>query len=162
MGDHTEAVQVVYDPAEITYEELLNEFWKSHSGKKHGYGGRQYMSLLVCFDNSQKKTAFSVKQKWEEIKGHKIETEIISQKPFYPAEDFHQKYYLKQYKSALEKLSELYPSHKGLVHSTLAARLNGFVKGFGTMEGIKIEISQSDGADVEKERLQEAVSSIKW
>lgn len=162
MGDHTEAVQVVYDPAKITYEDLLNEFWKSHSGKKHGYRGRQYMSLLVCFDNSQKEKALSVKQKWEEIKGHKIETEINTEKPFFPAEDYHQKYYLKQYKSALEKLSELYPSHKDLVHSTLAARLNGFVKGFGSISGIKKEISQSDGSDSEKERLKEAVSSIKW
>ncbi len=98
---HAEAVEVEYDPNEISYEELLNLFWNNHdptSLNRQGPDiGIQYRSSIFFHDESQKQTA----QKSKEILdssgkfSKKIVTEIIPAPEFYKAEDYHQKYFQK-------------------------------------------------------------------
>lgn len=98
---HAEAVEIEYDPNEISYEELLNLFWNNHdptSLNRQGPDiGIQYRSSIFFHDESQKQTA----QKSKEILdssgkfSKKIVTEIISAPEFYKAEDYHQKYFQK-------------------------------------------------------------------
>ena len=98
---HREAIEVVFDPKKITYEKLLQIFWKNvdpYDAKGQFCDkGEQYTSA-VYYANAEQKAAFE-KVKSELIKLGKLKPEIatllLEQKPFYPAEDYHQSYYKK-------------------------------------------------------------------
>ena len=152
MGDHSETVEVVFDPALIPLEQLLHVFWSNHKPVNiNGYKGRQYMSLLFYRDEEQHEVMKRVKAELEE----KAER-------FYQAEDRHQKYYLKRHPDAVDKLAELYPSHEELVNATITARLNGLAKGYVNMEGIRKEVEGWPVLPDERERLLQLLRRIKW
>jgi peptide methionine sulfoxide reductase msrA/msrB len=96
---HVEAVQVYYDPSKITYEELLDYFWK-HVDPTDGGGqfvdrGAQYRSVIFYHDEDQKRSAEKSKEALSKSgKFNKpIVTEILKFTRFYEAEDYHQDYY---------------------------------------------------------------------
>lgn len=96
---HAEAIQITYDPAVITYPELLEVFWKTHDPttlNRQGHDvGTQYRSAVFYHDEEQKKQAEHYKQKLndEHAFPKKIVTEITAAQKFYPAEDYHQNYF---------------------------------------------------------------------
>jgi len=98
---HVEAIQVYYDPQEITYEELLNVFWRhidpTDSGGQFVDRGGQYRSAIFYHDEEQKKIAEKSRESLEKLgKFPKpIATEILKFSKFYPAEEYHQDYYKK-------------------------------------------------------------------
>ncbi len=98
---HAESVQVAYDSAKISYEDLLEVFWKTHDPTtKNRQGadvGPQYRSVIFYHDAEQKKLAESYKNKLEAqgVWDRPIVTEIEPFTAFWPAEDYHQDYYEK-------------------------------------------------------------------
>jgi peptide-methionine (S)-S-oxide reductase len=100
---HTEAVLVVYDPKQITYNELLKTFWESHDptqGMRQGNDvGTQYRSGIYTFNDAQRQAAEESKKQYEaalRAKGYgAITTEILAASEFYFAEDYHQQYLAK-------------------------------------------------------------------
>ncbi len=98
---HVEAVQVSYDPAKVTYEELLQYFWRhvdpTDPGGQFVDRGSQYRSVIFYHDEEQKKLA--EKSKEELGKSGKfdkpIATEVVKFSRFYEAEEYHQDYYKK-------------------------------------------------------------------
>lgn len=96
---HVEAVQVYYDPAKITYEELLDYFWKhvdpTDAGGQFVDRGSQYRSVIFYHDEDQKRLAEKSKETLSKSgKFNKpIVTEILRFSKFYEAEDYHQDYY---------------------------------------------------------------------
>ena len=98
---HTEAVQVVYDPAKVTYEKLLDVFWHNIDptvkNRQFCDSGSQYRSGIFYVNETQKKAADASKAVLDKSKPFKepIVTEITAATVFYPAEDYHQDYYLK-------------------------------------------------------------------
>ena len=98
---HTEAIQIVFDPDKISYAELLEVFWKNIDplavDRQFCDSGTQYRSGIYFLNEKQEKTAIQSLQKLK--KDNKFEkevaTEIIAASTFYPAEDYHQDYYLK-------------------------------------------------------------------
>jgi len=98
---HAEAVQVVYDPQKVSYEKLLEVFWHNiDPTQKDGQfcdHGNQYRTAIFYHDETQKQLAEASKaqlQKTKPFQGE-IVTEIVPAGEFYPAEDYHQDYYLK-------------------------------------------------------------------
>ena len=98
---HAEAVEVVYDPSRITYEKLLDIFWRNVDPfQKAGQFcdlGSQYRSAIFYRGEEQKKAAFESLRRLEgepRFKG-KIVTEIVPATKFYKAEEYHQDYYKK-------------------------------------------------------------------
>ncbi len=98
---HAEAVEVVYDPRKISYEELLAVFWRNID-PVDGKGqfcdkGSQYRSAVFYVDEYQKRAAEESKAALEKSGRFRepIATEIVPATTFYPAEDYHQDYYLK-------------------------------------------------------------------
>ncbi len=98
---HAEAVEVVYDPSKITYEKLLDIFWRNvdpfQKDAQFCDHGSQYRSAIFYRGDEQKKAAVASLRKLEEqprFKG-KIVTEIVPATKFYPAEEYHQDYYKK-------------------------------------------------------------------
>jgi peptide-methionine (S)-S-oxide reductase len=98
---HAEVVQIVYDPSKITYERLLEVFWHNidplDATGQFCDKGDQYRSAIFVYDDVQKRAAEVSKkaiEESEELAG-RIVTEIVRAAAFYPAEDYHQDYYLK-------------------------------------------------------------------
>ena len=98
---HTEAVQVEYDPKKVSFEKLLDVFWRNiDPTQKDGQfcdNGSQYRSGIYFHDAEQKRLAEASKAALEKSKPFKgaIVTEIVQATKFYPAEEYHQDYYLK-------------------------------------------------------------------
>ena len=98
---HTEAVQVTYDPSKVTYEKLLDVFWHNIDptvkDRQFCDIGSQYRSGIFVHDAEQRRLAEASKAGLERSKPFKaaIVTEITGAGAFYPAEDYHQDYYLK-------------------------------------------------------------------
>ncbi|MDX6284960.1 MAG: peptide-methionine (S)-S-oxide reductase [Frankiales bacterium] len=100
---HTEAVLVVFDPAKVSYADLLKVFWENHDptqGMRQGNDvGTQYRSAIYYTNDEQKAVAEESRAAYEqELKkaGYgEITTEIASAGPFYFAEDYHQQYLYK-------------------------------------------------------------------
>jgi peptide-methionine (S)-S-oxide reductase len=94
---HTESVQVVYDPAQVSYEMLLDVFWHSvdplDEGGQFCDRGSQYRSSIFFHDEPQRKLATQSKQALEQSGIQPIATQIASASVFYPAEGYHQNYY---------------------------------------------------------------------
>jgi peptide-methionine (S)-S-oxide reductase len=97
---HTEAVLVVYDPKQTSYEALLKLFWENHDptqGMRQGNDvGTQYRSAIYTFSDAQAKAAQESRELFQERlreSGHgEISTEIAPTGPFYYAEPYHQQY----------------------------------------------------------------------
>ena len=98
---HAEAVEVTFDPAKVTYAQLLDVFWVNHdptvTNRQFCDSGTQYRPAIFYLNDEQKRLAEASKAKWEKMKPFKqpILTEITKAGPFYPAEDYHQDYYKK-------------------------------------------------------------------
>jgi peptide-methionine (S)-S-oxide reductase len=98
---HAESVQVLYDPARVTYEKLLDVFWHNidPTAKDRQFcdSGRQYRSAIFYHDEEQHRLALQSKAQLEKDNTFKglIVTEIVQATEFYPAEDYHQHYYKK-------------------------------------------------------------------
>ena len=98
---HTEAIELEFDPNEISYKELLNFFWSIHNPttkNRQGFDiGSQYSSTIFYHDPEQEKIARKSKQELDDSNSfqNKIITEIVPAATFYQAEDYHQKYYQK-------------------------------------------------------------------
>lgn len=97
-----EAIELTFDPSIITYDKLLDLFWKNHDPTQLNQQGpdygTQYRSALFYHNEEQKKQALASKKKWEKLLTNprlKIVTEITPASPFYSAEDYHQEYLAK-------------------------------------------------------------------
>ncbi len=96
--DHAEVVAVNFDPARVTYEELLSVFWQCHNpttlNRQGPDVGTQYRSVIYYADNTQKDAAERSKQALTDAKAFRdpIVTAIEPAADFYPAEDYHQQY----------------------------------------------------------------------
>lgn len=97
---HYESVQVTYDPTKVTYQQLLNVFWHSidptNANGQFCDVGDQYRAVIFYHDEEQKRLANESKdQLIKSGRFPKVVTQILPATAFYPAEEYHQKYYLK-------------------------------------------------------------------
>ncbi|SEG57642.1 peptide-methionine (S)-S-oxide reductase MsrA [Paenibacillus sp. UNC499MF] len=167
MGDHSETVELEFDPAVITFEDVLDVFWDHHNPVNiNGYKGRQYMSLILCHNGEQQEAVQAVISRRKKQGSTKTETETETEVApcpvFYPAEERHQKYYLKRFPDAVYKLGKLYPSHRELVNSTLAARLNGLAKGYTSLERVAGEIKEWPMEPAARQKVLDLIRQIRW
>lgn len=163
MGDHTETVQIDFDPEMITLENILDVFWNNHNPMNiNEYKGSQYKSLLLYRDENQEKAMKQVLTQRKELGKGEPATEIAPDSGFHLAEDRHQKYYLKRYPHALEKLGTLYTSQDELMNATLAARLNGLAKGYTNMEHVINEIKQWPIHSSLRDHVITLMKQMKW
>ena len=95
---HAEVVQVTYDPAEVSYDKLLDVFWENHDpttlNRQGPDVGTQYRSAIFYHSPEQQRTAEDSKARLEHSGGFRrpIVTEITPASAFYPAEEYHQRY----------------------------------------------------------------------
>ena len=98
---HTEAVQVVFDPAKVSYEKLLDVFWINHDptviDRQFCDAGSQYRPGIFHHDAEQRRLAEASRAKYDKLKTFKqpLLTPIAAATEFWPAESYHQDYHLK-------------------------------------------------------------------
>jgi peptide-methionine (S)-S-oxide reductase len=139
LGDHSETIEVAYDPEKISYAELLDVFWQNHEPTTRS-SSRQYLSIIFFHSEEQRKLAMMTKEREEALKKRTIYTEVVPAGIFYPAEDYHQKYYLRTASSVMKEFNALYSSPTDFINSTAAAKVNGFLGGDGTIRKLKTDL----------------------
>lgn len=98
---HAEAIEILYDPARTGYDELLDIFWQSidptTANRQFSDIGSQYRTAVFYHNEEQKRLAFASKEALQKSGKYSepIVTEVLPASEFYPAEDYHQKYYEK-------------------------------------------------------------------
>ena len=158
IGDHSETIQIDYDPSRISYEELLAIFWDTHSPTFPS--SRQYMSIIFYDNDEQKIQALASRDREEAQIKSKLYTEIIPAGEFYLAEDYHQKYYLRQMSKLGQELQTIYPATEDFINSTAAARVNGYVGGYGLLTTLEEEIDSLGLSPSGKEKLLKTFRSL--
>ncbi|OCL26201.1 peptide-methionine (S)-S-oxide reductase [Orenia metallireducens] len=99
---HAEAIEITFDPSEITYKELLELFWNNHNPttlNRQGVDvGTQYRSAIFYHNKEQEEIAKQSKEALANSNKYQnpIVTEIVAATTFYPAEEYHQKYLQKR------------------------------------------------------------------
>lgn len=123
--NHAEVIEISYDPAKISYDELLEVFWKSHDpttlNRQGADEGTQYRSVIFYHNENQKAIAIKYKDELNRTKafGKPVVTTIEQAAPFYVAENYHQNYFLRNGEAPycrlvilpkIEKLEKLFKS----------------------------------------------------
>jgi peptide-methionine (S)-S-oxide reductase len=139
LGDHSETVQIEFDPSVISFKEMLGIFGESHDPASRSWS-RQYMSAVFYHDEKQKRLAVAAMEEEASRMNRKVFTEIIPYTEFYMAEDYHQKFALQHNPYLMGEFRAMYPSFERFVASTAAARVNGYLAGCGTLKDLLAEI----------------------
>jgi len=138
IGDHVETVEVIFDPDQVSYNQLLDHFWSHHNGHAKPIF-RQYASAIFTTDESQEQAAKKVREsRLAASPGDPLLTAIKPLQQFFPADSGHQKYYLSQDPDLLAKL----PRHgQQKLETRLATKLNAVVGHAGDRAQIKNELT---------------------
>ncbi len=158
LDGHAESLEVVFDPSRISYRELLDVFWKSHDPRRRT-GSGQYRVALFVHSADQRRRAEASRDAFEREHGIEVRTPILDAGPFHPAEDYHQKWTLRQRGGPwLQWLQAIYPDPAELRDSTAAARLNGWLAGHG--EGTPEQLAAQLG--LTEDQAGQLAGRLRW
>lgn len=156
LDGHSESVQIDYDPIRISYDELLEAFWHGHDPTVRPWN-LQYASIIFYHNQEQKRMCLASKQCHEVKLARPVLTRIGLLSQFYLAEDYHQKYYLRQVPELFTEFRAMYPNSRDLANSTAAMRTNAFVAGYGTMETLQDQLGSLGLSTEANDKLLEIV-----
>lgn len=120
---HAEVIQIMYDPEKVSFEKLLEVFFRTHDpttlNQQGADRGTQYRSVVFYHDDEQKEITERIKEKLDESEAFssRIVTEISPLETFYVAEDYHQDYYAKN-------------PNQGYCRAVIAPKMDKFRKAF--------------------------------
>lgn len=157
LGDHTETLELEYNPNCTTYKDLLLFFWKNHDPK--AVHKAQYMSAIFYHNEDQKQLAEETRKEHQKTIKRKIVTKILPANTFYVAEQYHQKYMLRQHPLLLRSLGL---NDEELKKSRIAARLNGYVGGFGSIKSFEAEVDKLKLSNQQVEMVKEIIERRKF
>jgi methionine-S-sulfoxide reductase len=157
IGDHSETLQIDFDPKQISYAELVDIFWRTHNPCEQG-GSRQYRSALFYHNEEQKRLALATRDREAARHGAPIATPILPASDFYIAEDYHQKHALRRDAALMREFRNMYPSDEDFVRSTAAARVNGYLAGCGSRDSLEKEI---DGLGLSEQGKNALIQSVR-
>ena len=100
------------------------------------------MAAVFYHDEEQKKLAEESRDREASRQKEEIQTKILPFTAFYRAEDYHQKYQLRRERNLLMEFERVYPANGDLVDSTAAARVNGYLGGYGTSADLKTDLNR--------------------
>ncbi len=142
IGDHAEAVQIDFDVTVISYEELLQYFFAARSPSAPSLmGAGQYRSLLLVHSDEQRQKAEDAVKAGAGPGGDNLLDQLVQPLgEFTQAEDYHQKYHLQRERALYVELLDKFALFSDFVDSTVVARVNGYLAGWGTTAQLEKEI----------------------
>ncbi len=126
IGDHSEVILVEFDPLVVTYTDLLAVFWDLHDPTSEPWS-RQYRNAIFYLNESRQQQAEQSYALQAQHYSAEFTTSLEPAGDFYPAEDYHQKYLLRQSRWIYRELRTIYPDATDFAASTAAARVNGYL-----------------------------------
>ena len=126
LGDHTEVIQVDYNPDKTSYEQLLKVFWSNHDPTSQAWKRQYWNAIFVQNETQADQAETSLDAIKDELSGT-VQTKILPIRSFTRAEQYHQKYYLQQRPTLVQKLQQPFSDLKSFLDSTVAARANAFI-----------------------------------
>lgn len=141
LGDHTEAVQVEFDPKRITFARLLDVFWQDHDACGAARA-TQYKAILFVGSDEQRRVAEASAGRIALQRGRAITTELVPLTTFWPAEDYHQKYALRSEHPLVDNVRALFASEAAFRDSELAAKLNAYCAGDLSRQGLDAALAE--------------------
>jgi len=148
IGDHTEAVQVEYRPAQQPFSDLLDVAFRSHD-PRHRVAKTQYQNIVFTATAEQREKLTSYLDA-SEYDREGIETRIEPLEGFTLAEPYHQKYRLQSKRWATTVFREAGYDGADLRESPAAAKLNGYVAGHDIPDGEQLGVGSSDSAELDQ------------
>jgi hypothetical protein len=119
------------------------------------------MSAVFFHDDEQKRLAYEIRDRMAAKLKREILTEILPASKFYIAEDYHQKYHLQGESKLMEEFKLMYPAMENFVASTAAARVNGYIGGYGTIGSLETEVNSFGLSPEGVKRLRDIVYGSK-
>jgi peptide-methionine (S)-S-oxide reductase len=157
LGDHTETLQVDFDPTVLSYRDLLEMFWRSHDPTRRAWSA-QYKAAVFVASAEQERAAQESRDRLAGATKKTIRTEILPAGRFTVAEDYHQKYYLRSDRTLMADFRAMFGEDQAVFReSTAAARINGYVAGDGTRAQLSREIDLLGLGESGRARLLEKV-----
>jgi len=152
IDGHAETIQVDFDPSLISYGELLEVFWNSCDPFGSPYSS-QYRLMILLHNEAQQRLA----EASLDALGARPLAEIVPFEGFTRAEDYHQKYRLQNEPILMAELRARFETFDEFVDSTLAARVNGYLSGWGSLGQLEEEIAAFDLSEYAEETLRRHV-----
>jgi peptide-methionine (S)-S-oxide reductase len=147
-----------FDPGLITYEKLVDLFWEAHDPTWPARS-RQYRAALFYHGEGQKRLALESREREQARHGRAIRTEVLPAPEFYRAEDYHQKFYLRQDSILMGEFRAIYPEARNFTDSTAAARVNGYLAGYGSRTSLQADLDILGLSPGGSKRLLDSISS---
>ena len=141
LGDHTETIQIDDDASQNSYNDLVDIFWRNQNPSARAWS-KQYMAAVFYHNDEQKKLAEESREREASKRKEVIQTQILPFTAFYRAEDYHQKYQLRRERNLLKEFERIYFADRDFVDSTAAARVNGYLGGYGTSADLKNDLNR--------------------
>lgn len=138
LGDHSESIEVDYDPRVLSYRDLLGVFFASHT-PTHPSFSVQYRSAVFSRTEAEREAAEEAIARAEATVG-RVYVAIEPFRSFHSAEDYHQKYGLRRYRDLTGEFHRLLPHERDFVDSTAVARVNGWLSGCAGVEQLDREL----------------------
>lgn len=142
----------------MSYSQLLDVFWKSHNSASKVFS-RQYRNAIFYMSEEQRLEAEQSRDRLEQTTKRPVYTAIDPGTDFYPAENYHQKYYLRSVDRLITEFKRMYPDENQFAASTAAAKINGYLGCYGQPDNLKSEINLFGLSQGAQQYLIEQVST---
>jgi peptide-methionine (S)-S-oxide reductase len=136
---------------------LLAVFWASHQPGSRPWS-RQYMNAIFYHNETQQRLALASQKLIAEKIKREVSTQVLPVNEFYLAEGYHQKFYLRKASKLFDEMQRIYPDERDIINSTAAARLNGYLAGYGTAANFQSELDKLGLSPAGRTLLIEKVS----
>lgn len=136
----------------------MDLFWSSHSPTARPFS-RQYASIIFYHNQEQKRLAEASRDREAASRGKQVYTEIVPFSQFTLAETYHQKYHLQQVPDLLHEFRAIYPQDNDFINSKAAARVNGYLGGYGTLAALQVDIADFGLSQAARQILLDRVSA---
>jgi len=141
LGDHSEAVELDYDPSIITYRDLLGVYFAGHSPTRPPHSV-QYRSAVFYRTDDERQAVEEAMARLRATAGS-VYVAVEPFSAFHSAEDYHQKYTLRRYADVAKEFRRMYPAEDDFVDSTAVARVNGWLSGCATAGQLEAELPRT-------------------
>jgi methionine-S-sulfoxide reductase len=152
LGEHSEVVQVEFDPTVVSYQQLLDVFWNGHD-PSYRHWSRRYASIVFYHDAHQRERAETGKEQLASRRPGRVLTEIRPFVELHLAEPSHHKYHVRQVPELEEAYRATYPQFGDWIGSTALARVNCYLAGHGRLGALRRELKALGLSAVNQSRL---------